>query len=209
MIYYTTYDESIMYPSKCDFNADIISNTYTNGKGVIKFDGDVTTIGENAFANCTRLTSVNIPDSVTTIGEFAFASCESLTEFTGKFATEDDRSLIVDNTIIAYANASGPTYTIPDSVTTIGAMAFYSCTRLTSVTIPDSITEIGVMAFDSCNSLTSVYCKATTPPALGGTGVFYANGSGRKIYVPADAVGTYKRATNWREDAYAIVGYDF
>ena len=191
----------------------------------------VTTIGWWAFKYCESLTSVTIPDSVTTIGYSAFENCTSLKEFTGKFATEDGRSLIMDNEIIAYANASGTTYTIPDSVTTIGRYAFSYCNSLTSVTIPDSVTAIGIYtfyncksltsiiipdsvttighhAFSYCDSLTSVYCKATTPPAFD-WGVFDNNGSGRKIYVPAGSVDAYKSAKRWSEYASAIVGYDF
>ena len=116
----------------------------------------VTTIGDYAFRECTSLTSVTIPDSVTTIGEGAFDGCNSLKEFKGKFAADGGRCLIMDNTIIAYAEASGTTYTIPDSVTTIGYHAFFSCTSLTSVTIPDSVKTIGNDAFMYCYSLTSV-----------------------------------------------------
>ena len=174
----------------------------------VNIPDSVTKIGDYAFTWCYSLTSVNIPDSVTKIGEGAFEYCDSLKEFTGKFA-EEGRSLIVENTIIAYANDSGNTYTIPDSVTTIGKLAFAYCDSLTSVNIPNSVTKIGDYAFCSCTSLTSVYCKAATPPSLGDSYVFDYNGSGRKIYVPVESVEAYKSATNWSEYADAIVGYDF
>jgi uncharacterized repeat protein (TIGR02543 family) len=46
--------------------------------------------------------------------------------------------------------------TISDSVTSIGAYAFYGCTGLTSVTIPNSVTAIGNYTFYGCSSLTSI-----------------------------------------------------
>ena len=78
----------------------------------------VTSIGDWAFAHCTRLTSITIPDSVTSIGEYAFDDCTGLTSIT-----------------------------IPDGVTSIGDGAFWGCTGLTSITIPDSVTSIGSGAF--------------------------------------------------------------
>ena len=243
------------------FNVAIVSNEWdeATGEGVITFDGELTTIGDVAFAYCDSLTSVTIPDSVTTIGDYAFSGCDSLTsatipdsvttiggaafancynlaEFKGKFAEDGGRCLIKDNTLIAYAYASGTTYTIPDSVTaigdsafnsfdsltsvtigdsvtTIGYAAFAGCSSLTSVTIPDSVTTIGMGAFAGCSSLTSVYCEATTPPTLGSNvfkrDSFGAVNIGCPIYVPAESVEAYKAATNWSEYAADIVGYNF
>ena len=74
----------------------------------------VTKIGDNAFIDCTELTSVTIPDGVTSIDEAAFLGCTSLTSVT-----------------------------IPDSVTSIKSKAFFNCTSLKSVTIPASVTNIG------------------------------------------------------------------
>ena len=144
----------------------------------------VTTIGDNAFANCISLTSITIPDNVTTIGRYAFTYCRSLTSVT-----------------------------IPDSVTTIGDHAFWDCYSLTSVTIPDSVTTIGYDAFEDCRSLTSVYCKAVTPPtAVLDNGRWYAfdnNASDRKIYVPTESVAAYTSSEGWSEYADDIVGYNF
>ena len=154
----------------------------------------VTTIGEYAFRDCYDLTSVTIPDSVTTIGKAAFASCSSLAEFKGKFATDGGRCLIKDNTIIAYAEASGTTYTIPDSVTTIGDSAFRGCDNLTSVTIPDSVTLIGDSAFRGCDNLTSV----TIPDSVTTIGkyAFYYCESLTSVTIP-DSVTTIGNSAFW------------
>ncbi len=94
---------------------------------IIPTDGSVTSIGEGAFAYCSGLTSITIPDSVTSIGESAFSGCSGLASIT-----------------------------IPDSVTSIGERAFYDCSSLTSVTIGNSVTSIGEGAFAYCSGLTSI-----------------------------------------------------
>ena len=197
----------------------------------------VTSIGDYAFGECTSLTSVTIPNSVISVGRSAFAGCTSLKAFYGKFASSDNRCLIVDGVLNSFAIGCGATeYTIPDSVTEIGECAFYGCRSLKSVTIPDSVTEIGegafadtwltsvaigngvtsigMYAFESCISLKEVYCKPITPPAAikGYSGyweAFESNASDRKIYVPRNSVEAYKAAEYWSNYADSIVGYDF
>ena len=186
------------------FGAPIIRHDYDEGTGVgvIYCNGRITTIGKAAFENCYSLTSVTIPDSVTTIGERAFNGCRNLTSVT----IPDSVTTIG---YMAFAVCSSLTsVTIGDSVTTIGGAAFGGCNSLTSITIPDSVTTIGDNAFSGCSSLTSVYCKAITPPA-GDYSMFYANASGRKIYVPTESVEAYKSAEGWSSYVDAIVGYRF
>ena len=71
------------------FNVTIASNEWNEatGEGVITFYGELTTIGEDAFYNCTSLTSVTIPDSITTIEWEAFSECTSLTSVYCKATT--------------------------------------------------------------------------------------------------------------------------
>ena len=182
--------------------------TYCWSLTSVTIGNGVTSIGREAFWSCTSLTSVTIGNSVTSIGDYAFGDCTSLKAIYGKFASADNRCLIIDGVLNSFAPAGLTEYTIPDSVTSIGDSAFWDCTSLRSVTIPDSVTSIGYCAFSDCTSLTSVYCKPTTPPT-GGDYMFGFNASGRKIYVPRESVDAYKAASYWNAYASDIVGYDF
>ena len=59
---------------------------------------------------------------------------------------------------LAFWDCSGLTsVTIPDGVTSIGGDAFSGCAALTSVTIPGSVTNVGQDEFYNCSSLTDIY----------------------------------------------------
>ena len=122
----------------------------------ITIPNSVTTIGDYAFHECSSLTSITIPNSVTTIGDSAFSRCSSLSAFYGKFASSDNRCLIVSSKLIAVATADLTSYIISDRVKEIGGSAFSGCSNLISITIPDSVTKIGSSAFSDCVSLTSI-----------------------------------------------------
>ena len=121
------------------------SEAYCEGVGTIN-DNDiiidskykelpVTKISESAFAECTQLTSVVIPDSVTNILDMAFWSCSNLKNIT-----------------------------LSKNVTNIGESTFGNCTALESIVIPASVLYMYEGTFSNCPNLT-IYCEAESQPA--------------------------------------------
>ena len=180
--------------------SDNQSPLYINSsvKKVVIEDG-VTSIGNDAFSNCSGLISITIPNSVTSIGESVFYYCTSLTTITipdgvtsiGSSAFRDCTSLTtitIPNSITSIGEAAFgncirlTSITIPESVTSIGNYAFSGCTSLTSITIPDNVTSIGECAFSYCTSLTNI----TIPDSVTsiGSAAFYKCSSLTNITIP-------------------------
>ncbi|MDR0829911.1 MAG: leucine-rich repeat protein [Prevotellaceae bacterium] len=139
----------------------------------ITIPNSVTSIGNNAFRNCSGLTSVTIPNSVTSIGYYAFLECSSLTSINIGANNPNYSSLdgILYNktqtTLIQCPAGKTGQITIPNSVTSIEACAFYNCSGLTSVTIPNYVTTIEIQAFQDCSGLTTVNFNATNCTTMG------------------------------------------
>ena len=122
----------------------------------------VTSIGDRAFSDCSRLTSVTIPNSVNSVGSYSFYGCSALTNVT-----------------------------IPDSVTSIGSQAFYSCSRLTDATIGASVTNIGSYAFSYCSSQKAFYVDGTNPNYSSLDGVLFNKSQTELIVFPSGKSGSY------------------
>jgi len=94
----------------------------------------VTSIGDFAFASCTNVTSITMPNSVTMVGQSAFDRCNYLASVR-----------------------------LSDALSSIQDGAFASCGGLTNVMIPSGVTNIGSGAFYACTSLTGVYFQSNAP----------------------------------------------
>lgn len=93
-----------------------------------QFDvGPVAEIANYAFAGCSGVTAIVIPNTVTRIGDYAFAGCRGITSIE-----------------------------IPASVATLGNHAFEGCSQLVQITIRASTIDIGECAFQGCESLARV-----------------------------------------------------
>ena len=191
----------LFYVSEADFYANVIAIEIGNGAidiGTSAFSGciglskiqfgdcsQLAKIGSFAFANCSALTEVTIPDSVNTIGGFAFSGCGGLQSMTlpfiGGSATAESAS---ETTLLGYifgttdfdgsvartqnyASNGAKTYYIPNSlkkvVVTGGNLygAFSNCYMLKEIILPDTITGIGAYSFEGCSSLDSILIPAS------------------------------------------------
>ena len=106
-IFYTTNNQEIAWPNSSNFGANLVDNTYTNGQGMMVFDGAVTSIGDGAFEFCSSLTSVTIPNGVTSIGLCAFSWCSKLDSITCKAITPPtlDSANNISNVTVVYVPA--------------------------------------------------------------------------------------------------------
>ena len=110
-------------------------------------------IGDDAFLDCSSLTSIEIPAGVTSIGYEAFFGCSSLTDVS--FAEGSQLTSI--GSYAFYGCSSLTSIEIPVGVTSIGSLAFDGCSNLTSIEIPAGVTSIGDRAFYGCSNLNTVY----------------------------------------------------
>ncbi len=166
------YQGAVNIPSSVIYNNTEYSVTsigksafsYCRDLTSITIPNSVTSIGEEAFEGCSGLTSVTIPNSVTSIRREAFYACTRLTavhitdlDAWCRIQFSDYGSNPLNCAHHLYMNGSEITdLVIPNSVSSIGALAFCGCSGLTSVTIPNSVTSIGWAAFYNCSGLTSV-----------------------------------------------------
>jgi len=181
----------------------------------------VNEIGRNAFTGCTKLKKVNLPEGLTYINEYAFSGCSLLTKLdipaslTKLFITAFEDTMIANvnvhenntkyssidgvlfnkdqTTLLWYPRLRYGEYTVPDSITTIGANAFDGCGNLTAVHFGSALTKVGDYAFKNCIELERVeFGKNLT--AIG-TEAFYMSGFDYKLtdaYFrgPAPTLGT-------------------
>ena len=207
---YNSYSGSVVIPSTVTYNDTEYS---------------VTSIGNEAFRDCSGLTSVTIPNSVTSIGSSAFYGCSGLKK--AEFASIESLCKILFSSY-----SSNPLYyvkhlfingqevkdvVIPNSVTSIGEYTFRGCSGLTSVTIPNSVTSIGQYAFQYCSGLTSItipnsvtsignytfqYCSGLTSVTIGnsvtsiGSSAFY-NCSGLTSVTIGNSVTSIGSSAFW------------
>lgn len=108
-------------------------------------------IAFSAFANCSSLQAIDIPTSVKFVGAFTFMGCTSL-----KDVTLHEGTLYLEPNI--FCNCKNlESLVVPNSVIYLGFNAFQGCLKLKSVTLSPNISEILYSTFTSCKALENIF----------------------------------------------------
>lgn len=147
---------------------DLISHEFVDGKGTVTYKGTVDGVGNQAFRNNTKLTSLEIPEGSTSIDEYAFDGCTSLTTMTipasvtsiGRNAFSGCTGLTTLTIDEPAANNASRRAATEQGLQVIGNSAFANCTGLTTLSLPATLKLIETSAFYGMTNCADVYCKA-------------------------------------------------
>ncbi len=117
---------------------------------------NVTSISDEAFADCKSLRTVVIPDSIIRVGKNAFNGCNYLTYITSNGFKYLGNSNNPHLYLLDVTNTEITSAIISNNCKIIGYEAFADCALLATIKIPDSVTNIGYKAFSNCSSLTDI-----------------------------------------------------
>ena len=107
----------------------------------------ITAIDERAFASCTNIKTLTIPDTIVSIGDSAFAGCSDLKEI------RLPEKITTISSGMFMGCESLESIDIPDTVNRIESYAFYKCSMLKEVELPGALASIDPMAFAECSSI--------------------------------------------------------
>ena len=166
----------------------------------LRYFKNLKSIGAEAFAGCSQLKSIVIPEQVGEVGASVFADCSALekVEVVSENTAFDSRNGC--NAIVRKADnclvAGCITTVIPADVVALGEGAFMQL-PLTAVSIPKSVASYGKKVFYGCDDIESVIVGAKTPAAL--TSDVFTCTSRATLIVPTGTLAAYEKANVWKD----------
>ena len=146
----------------------LVSQSSASKFDVLELPEGLQRIGVRAFRYMSGLTEVTLPSSLLWLGEQAFADCTKLARVNGSPASltiekdafqntpylkGGDEFVLLGNTLLQYCGTGKEDVTVPDGVTEIAPKAFLGNKEVKRVRLPQGVTQIGEVAFSSCSAL--------------------------------------------------------
>ena len=178
-----TYSGNLVVPSEISYNG----RTYT-----------VTSVGENAFAGCDELVSVQFPSTIRAVSSCAFLGCTNL------------QQVSLPATILAFGGfaftgcTSLQQITLPRHTELVDSLTFYCCSSLTSVVLPHRIRTVCQGAMEHLPEMTDLYCFSSIPPVAEQGAFTLSDQQNCTLHVPAEAINLYQQSPVW-SNFYRIV----
>lgn len=151
------FDGSFYYELNADNTYTIIKCSATIIEKIpsIRNGTAITAIGDKAFAGCSEISHLELPDSITSIGASAFYGCTSLKKVTlpKKLTSLGDHAF--------FSCSALESIEIPETLTEVPDYSFALCDMLSEVTLPDTLTSLGEYAFYQCGRISSFRLPAS------------------------------------------------
>ena len=157
------------------YNGKHVLYVYSGMSGAVTVKDGTKTIAYQAFANCTSITKITLPQTLESIGGYAFYNCKNLTQLniptsveylgagilnysgiynTASYWTGD--ILYVSNRLICAKTSLSGEITIKSGTLSIAEQAFKNCTSLSGITVSSGIKVLPESVFEGCSGLTYV-----------------------------------------------------
>lgn len=185
---YNNYNllETIVIPSEVTYNQQIYTVTSIDS---FAFEGRLN--GNTDCYDCSKLTTISLPNTIRSIEHKAFICCNKLTNID----IPESVNFIAD--FAFWGCSSLERVVIPEGVTEIYERTFRKCTNLKYVVIPASVTNIGKAAFKYCENLDTIICLRATPPTLANDVFSSGVPANVVLTVPCQGVDDYQNNSSW------------
>ena len=141
----------------------IVSKAYSTSSNLVTIFGsqveeyvlgeEISAIGSYAMYNASSLQTITIPSNILSIGQSAFNGCSQLMQVIINSNPILSKTYSPSYNIATIFGSQVESYSIGESVSSIGDYAFYGCTNLSTITIPVNVTQIGSGAFQGCTGI--------------------------------------------------------
>ncbi len=162
--------------------------------GPLVIPTNVVFVGNNAFENCSSITSLTLPANLKCIATSAFKNCNNIASLTLPSMLET----VLDSAF--YACGKLPEIIIPDNCTYIGELAFIDCTQAKTIKLPSNANlYIAKRAFFNNWNTTEIYSNNVTPPYINEVTFMPEDKSNCTVYVPKGSASAYTIADGWKD----------